>query len=387
MSNGAAGAGRLNYETPVITVMPGHRELSSFVELQQTLNLLGFDSGTALLRLNFKNSGTPLEEAMAEISTYFKGGEETATSTSVANGADAEMTETSPSVPIPQEEAPEVADSAPVTGAQNEVSEPMETYETETPQPIEAISQDVYPKPVTSSSSEPFQPSSSGTIKIFAPPSSSTPQAARTAFNEADYVPTIEHARGHLATLSTKGKNTRLLSDKELAEKEATQKLKYDAAAQKGVTFRIRMPDESQVMMTFSNSDTASTLYDAVRNLIEHPTEAFSLRYMGTKGAPIAMKSGPQRLIQDLRFSGREILTFLWDENASNEARLSKQVLKQEWRQKAQVLRVEEPEVDNMPEEKGSTNVLGKKAGGANYSNADKESKLKSILGKGLFKR
>ncbi|KAF2499206.1 hypothetical protein BU16DRAFT_453861 [Lophium mytilinum] len=380
-----SGSGRLNYETPVITVMPGHRERSTFVELQQTLSQLGFDSGTALLRLNFKNSGTPLEEAMAEISQYFKPAEEPSASIPSASGATVGATEPTPSIPVQQEKVPEIADPAPAAGIENVAPEPMEIDQTATSQPVEATPQ-AEPSPITSPSSEPLQPSSSGEIKIFAPPSSSTPQAARRAYNEADYVPTIEHAKAHQASLQNRGKNTRLLSDKELAEQEAVRKQKSDA--QKGVTFRIRLPDESQVMMSFSNSDTASTLYDSVRNLLEHPTQSFHLRYMGPKGAPLAMKDGPQRLVQDLRFSGREILTFLWDDNASNEVRSSKKVLKQEWQQKAQVLRVEEPEVDNRPEEKPSTNILGmKKTGGGNTSNADKESKLKSILGKGFFKR
>jgi tether containing UBX domain for GLUT4 len=71
--SGTSGAGRLNYETPVITVMPGHREHSDFVGLQQTLAQLGFDNGSALLKLSFRNSGIPLEEAMAQISHYFNG--------------------------------------------------------------------------------------------------------------------------------------------------------------------------------------------------------------------------------------------------------------------------------------------------------------------------
>ncbi|KAF2810422.1 uncharacterized protein BDZ99DRAFT_443178 [Mytilinidion resinicola] len=381
-----SGSGRLNHETPVITVMPGHRELSTFVELQQTLSQLGFDSGTALLRLNFKNSGTPLEEAMTEITEYFKTAEEPSASTPTASGSTAEATGLPPSVPAPQEKEPEVADSTPATDVQNVAPEPMEVDQTAaTTGPDEATSQ-AEPNPATSPSSEPLQPSPSTEIKIFAPPSSSTPQAALRAYNEADYIPTIEHAKAHQASLQNRGKNSRLLSDKELAEQDAIRKQKSEA--QKGVTFRIRLPDESQVMMTFSNSDTASKLYESVRNLLVHPTQPFHLRYIGPKGAPLAMKNGPQRLVQDLRFSGREILTFLWDDNASSEARASKNVLKQEWQQKAQVLRVEEPEIDNRQEEKPSTNILGmRKTGGGSTSNADKESKLKSIFSKGFYKK
>jgi tether containing UBX domain for GLUT4 len=38
--SGTSGSGRLHYEQPVITVMPGHKEQGSFVELQQTLSQL-----------------------------------------------------------------------------------------------------------------------------------------------------------------------------------------------------------------------------------------------------------------------------------------------------------------------------------------------------------
>ena len=64
-----AGAGRLYYERPVVQIMG--RELTSFTDLQKTLAQLGCNNGSILLRLSFKPSDTPLEEAMAEIEGYF----------------------------------------------------------------------------------------------------------------------------------------------------------------------------------------------------------------------------------------------------------------------------------------------------------------------------
>jgi len=129
----------------------------------------------------------------------------------------------------------------------------------------------------------------------------------------------------------------------------------------------------------------AASLYAFVRGLIEHADQPFLLRYIGPKGVPVALKEGGERLVQDLRFSGREAVTFLWDERASPEARLSRRILRREWLDRAQVLRVEEPVGGSAAEEvvleKGAGKGKGKVGG------ADKESKLKSILGKGFFKR
>jgi tether containing UBX domain for GLUT4 len=70
MSAGASGAGRLNFEMPVIQVM--NRELATVEDLQKTLAQIGLNSGSALLRLSFRDSGKPLEEAMEDITRYFK---------------------------------------------------------------------------------------------------------------------------------------------------------------------------------------------------------------------------------------------------------------------------------------------------------------------------
>ncbi len=69
-SEGAgSGSGRLYYETPVLQYMG--RELATFAHLQKSLAELGLTSGTALLRLSFRPTAQPLEEAMSEIERYF----------------------------------------------------------------------------------------------------------------------------------------------------------------------------------------------------------------------------------------------------------------------------------------------------------------------------
>ncbi|KAF2176714.1 hypothetical protein K469DRAFT_606263 [Zopfia rhizophila CBS 207.26] len=396
-TNGSSGAGRLNYEMPVITVMPGHQEQSSFVGLQQTLSQLGFDNGSALLRLGFKNSGTPLEEAMTEISLYFK------SSVPTPSGAHADSSEQARSIPDSEKAAPEASEVISSEAVQSEQPDPkpMEVDSTPVAEPTvrssdtsdesswdaapSATESSVPPAPSTSSTST--QPSMlSRNVQIFSPPTSATPQAARRAFNEMDYEPTIEHAKAHQAALQARTRNQRLLSDKELAEQENARLERLNAAAEKGGSLRIRMPDQTMIQMDITKSDTAEVLYEFVKGFLEFKNQPFQLKYIGPKGTAVLIPRDKKRLIQDLRFSGREVVTFIWDEKASNEARLSRKTLSKEWQDKAQMLKVEEPAVEEKPgpavqsKSEGKRKVFGS-------SSADKESKLKNILGKGLFKR
>jgi tether containing UBX domain for GLUT4 len=69
-----SGSGRLCYEEPVVNVMG--RTQSGFSELQKTLAQVGLKNGTALLRLSFRATDTPLEDAMTEIEEHFRTAEE-----------------------------------------------------------------------------------------------------------------------------------------------------------------------------------------------------------------------------------------------------------------------------------------------------------------------
>jgi tether containing UBX domain for GLUT4 len=234
------------------------------------------------------------------------------------------------------------------------------------------------------------QPSSeqSRNVQIFSAPTSSTPQAARNAFNESDYLPTIEHAKAHQNALLTKTRNTRLLSDKELEEQEKERQAKIDAAAEKGGALRIRMPDGALIQMNFNKGDTAAGLYDFVRGFLEKKNEPFQLKNTGPTGRLVLIPQDNKRLVHDLRFFNNELITFQWAENASAEARASRHTLSQEWQAKAQALKVEEPvrEEKAQPQaSQGQTVPEGKRK--ANMSNEEKESKLKNLLGKGLFKK
>ena len=414
--SGASGSGRLCYEMPVITVMPGHKEQSSFVELQQTLSQLGFDSGSALLKLSFKSTGTPLEEAMAQISQYFKT-EEPAAST--APGAHATDPAQSKSAPNPDAAAPEAATTVAGETIRNEEPdpEPMDvdtkpvghtTAEPALSEQNTAATDSINTSPaaalaaVTSTAASeapqapvaaPSQPTESTpsadqsrNVQIFSASPSATPQAARNAFNEADYQPTVEHAKIHQAQLSNRTRNQRLLSDKELEDQEKEKQARIAAASNKPHNLRIRLPDGSLVQMNLTKADTAVMLYDFVASFLEKKNEPFDLKYTGPTGRLILIARDQKRLIEDLRFSTNELIIFQWAEGASAEARASRKTLAQEWQAKAQTLKVQESVSEEPPkvEAKGQTVGEGKRKA---MSSEDKESKLKNILGKGLFKR
>ncbi|KAH7401921.1 GLUT4 regulating protein TUG-domain-containing protein [Phaeosphaeria sp. MPI-PUGE-AT-0046c] len=408
--SGTSGAGRLHYETPVITVMPAHREQSDFVGLQQTLAQLGFDSGSALLKLSYKNSGLPLEEAMAQISQYFKADQPGNDGTGGAHASTSAQNASQPNTAPPVSE-PETSVAGETVRTGEPDPEPMEVDTSSTSLP--PTEQEVPASGVTEQNVGDISPAatleaatttaptlansaavSSDTgsdqprnVQIFAAPTSSTPQAARNAFNESDYLPTIEHAKVHQAQLLNKTRNQRLPSDKELEEQQKARQEKLEAAAAKGGALRIRMPDGTLIQMNFTKDDTANVLYDFVKGFLDRKTEPFDLKYTGPTGRLLLIEKNNKRLSQDLRFSTNELITFQWAENASAEARASRKTLAQEWQAKATALKVEEP----APAEKleapaqGQTVAEGKRK--ATMTSEEKESKLKSMLGKGLFKR
>lgn len=406
--SGTSGAGRLNYEMPVITVMPSHKEQSSFVGLQQTLNQLGFDSGSVLLKLSYRNSGTPLEEAMTQISQYFK-----TDGSANPRAGDAHIESPSREISIPSDDqvALVAKEAAMDQTTSNEEPEPMEidtevaTKHIPEPEllahnPSTANIENIYPNPTLTAETPTTLPAASGAsaillepsergrnVQIFSAPTSSTPQAARKAFNESDYLPTIEHAKIHQAALLNKTRNQRLPSDKELEEQEREKQEKINAAADKGGALRIRMPDGALIQMDFTKVDTADGLYEFVKSFLEKKKEPFKLNYTGPTGRLVLVPQNNKRLIQDLRFFNNELITFQWADDASPEVRASRKALAQEWQAKAQTLKVEEVVSAAEPQapKGGQTVAEGKKKAG--MSSEEKESKLKSLLGKSLFKK
>ena len=408
--NGSSGAGRLNYEMPVITVMPSHKEQSSFVELQQTLSQLGFDSGSALLKLSYRDSGTPLEEAMAQITQYFKTGE---TADASVQGAHAATAAPQSSAPDLDQAVPEATEAVAGQTVRNDEPDPEPMEIDEEPTAVSTTEPEISTQNPATSNIENVSPAAAlaaatstastvpveapvpseqpselpRNVQIFSASTSSTPQAARNAFNENDYLPTVEHARSHQAALLNKTRNTRLLSDKELEEQEKARQEKITAAAEKGGALRIRMPDGTLIQMDLTKQDTADALYDFVKSFLEKKNEPFKLNYTSPTGRLVLIPQDNNRLIQDLRFFNNELITFQWAENASAEARASRKTLAQEWQAKAQTLKVEVPVTAEPPRTTGTGQTVAEGKRKAAMSSEEKESKLKSLLGKGFFNK
>ena len=339
-SSGDAGAGRLYHQTPVLHVM--ERELSSFTDLQKTLGQLGFNNGSTLLRLSFRTSDTPFEKAQEEIENYFE-------SLEGKKGAGAHANGVTTSESIPDSSQPSRDE------AKNLVTPPEPL---ESPEPVK----DTHGEEGKASlmSSPPSPPPSTATgpnhrpISVFAPPSTTVPHAARQNHNEADYEPTIDHAKLYQSRLSTLGRNKRLLTDAEIAGQQETQAQTF--AGVKDVEIKVRFPDQSQVISKFSNLDTAEILYDHVRSLLERETEPFLLKYSAHGGSKDVPKNSKDRLIGKLGMMGRVLVTVVWDAGASDEARSSR-VLKAAFADQAKEIEIKEVEGVDVKDEESASNM------------------------------
>jgi tether containing UBX domain for GLUT4 len=374
--NGNPGAGRLYYETPVVNVMG--RELASFVDLQKSLVQLGVTSGSALLRLSFRGTNQPLEEAMTQISEYFK-----------SSGADGEAEAPKANQPAPQ---PDVASSTAETFVPRDTAPSEQTLEAEIggqqqrdtePEKTQASSNQ--PQSDTVTPPPPMNTATQRPLKVFLPPTTSTPSAASLPFNENDYVPTIEHARIHQARLSNSGRNQRLLSDKELADQEAERQARLSAVNQ--VKVRIRFPDQTTVETIFGKDDRGQDVYGMVRDVIASSNERFSLTYVGLKGGHLVLRDGPQRLVADDGWKGSMLINFTWDQDVSAEVK-KHPVLKAEVSRQAVPLKVDAPKFEDEPEQKPEKSSGWSLGQGGKDPDRQKsmEAKLKGFLGIGKKK-
>jgi tether containing UBX domain for GLUT4 len=328
MNDGSSGQGRLYYETPVLQVMG--RELSSFTDLQKTLGQLGFNGGSVLVKLSFRISEMPLEEAMGQIEEYFK---EPETSTNEQKESNTTSPEMATDGPHPEPSQMEATESIPPPA---ESSSPLPATNTSSTAP-QSVGE--HPPAVE----VPIISSSGRTLQVFAPPTSTTPSAALASHNPADYTPTIEHAQKHQRLLSESSRNIRLPSEAEIAAKAASEQEKL--AAVKDVEIKIRFPDESAISARFGQVDTGASLYKSVRECLDEHwvNEPFVLRQPGIRGKGEVVPDDEKKLIQGLGLKGRVLVIFGWDENgASLEARSEKRVLKASLRQQAKPIEVQE---------------------------------------------
>ncbi|KAI9670363.1 MAG: hypothetical protein M1817_004406 [Caeruleum heppii] len=335
-SGGDSGAGRLYHEAPVIQVMG--REFSSTTELQKSLAQLGFNGGSTLLRLNFKPTDTPLEAAMKEMEQYFKDLEDP-----VGTGAHSRGTAEGESAPAADQQVADdnimTVDSLPEpSGAKESTGEVKDEVK-----PVGEQLDQIESQAPKVQLAEPIVGPAQRPMVVFAPPTNPVPHAASQSFNDADYEPTVDHAKMHQSRLSLSARNKRLPSEAELKAAEASTDQKL--AKIEEVEIKIRYPDQSQVVSKFSATDTAATLYEFVASTLENPQTAFFLTYVSPKGPKAVPKDGQthvqKRLIGDLGFTGRMLLNFTWDQSAGTSASPGP-VLKREYAAKATEIQVQD---------------------------------------------
>src|SRR5699024_6293737 len=161
------------------------------------------NGGNILLRLSFRRIKEPLEEAMVKIKDYFTSVDDDTTTTTTQ--AQSDVVDTAP--PEQKITQPEhQQQQQPSTGPGGEIPKvPSATPEQlpSAPSTEPAIDATAAARPVT----------------VFSAPSSNTPQSAQVAYNENDYLPSVEHAQAHQRRLNTASRPTRLPGDKEIAAK------------------------------------------------------------------------------------------------------------------------------------------------------------------------
>ena len=159
-----AGTGRLFYAMPVVQIVG--RELSTFEGLQLTLQSMGYNGGTALLRLKMKPTDTPYEEALVKIAEF-------APAVSPLPESSTPASEQSP-IPTPQpteqQDDTAVKEESSLSGGSQEAmevdagpSEIMPTEATPSPEPSQP-------------STDPSQPRA---VSVLAPAKGSVPEAAK----------------------------------------------------------------------------------------------------------------------------------------------------------------------------------------------------------------
>ncbi|CAD6575568.1 MAG: hypothetical protein ASARMPREDX12_008512 [Alectoria sarmentosa] len=343
VETGASGSGRLFYETPIIQVLG--RELASFTDLQKSLAQLGFNNGSVLLRLSFRRTESPVEEAIAEIDKYFKTaeGEQTGgTQSAGATKADFAPSVSGPFPPPDDSERPSPSGASPPSQIQPPPQKSPALLSSQSPQGDEAQARPEFSALLSdalSTSKQMTRGPAERPITVLAPSSASTLAASRQAFNEKDYEPSIAHAKLHQARLATSSVNKRLPTNAELAAQAETQSKRN--ADVKNLEIKVRFPDQMQVISTFSNMDTSTTIYDFVKGLMEKEKEPFSLNFSSAQGPRSVPRESNVRLMGDLGMAGRVLVNVVWEAGASSEVR-GGSVLKSEFQNKAKEIEIKE---------------------------------------------
>ncbi|ATZ46310.1 hypothetical protein BCIN_01g09340 [Botrytis cinerea B05.10] len=376
LQNGASGAGRMVYEMPVLNVMG--REMATFGDLQKTLANLGLNKGTGLLRLTFRQTDQPIEEAMKDIGEYFKEEEQEPEAPAETPKKVESITDTITHLPSESEQQNE--------DITMEDSDPSDTTPYSTPTPAGATTNTTPSNPPLSSSTDPStSPQILGPdglpLTVFLAPSNSTPLAALVPHNDDDYTPTIHHAKSVLSRLQNSSQNTKLLSyDEELALETSNQ---ARLSKIKEIPLRIRFPDQMAISKSITNESHGKWLYDYVRGLIVHENEPFKLIYQGNKGRETIPNEESKLLIKHLGIQGPTVVNLAWEDSANIGGLKGKPVLKDIYREKATEQPVPVVESVGEKEEERKPDEVKKDDGGGEK----KKKGLTNLIMKNLKKR
>ena len=356
-SGASSGSSGLVYETPVVLVMG--RELSSFTDLQKSMAKLGYNSGSVLVRLSFRRTEEPLEEAMLRIEGYFKSVDNDTPKTVESQGSSAVtgtvVQQEQGQGQDQEEQQPKKHKTTPETT--EEVQEaPVAPVESTQP-PVQHPAPESSATPAHASEAAPtfssLPPASSRPVTVFSPPTGNTPVAAQTAYNENDYVPTTDQALAHQKRLNQFSRPNRLLSDAEIAAKSKAEEERLSTV--QNVDVKVRFPDQSQVVATFGKQDTGKSLYDFVRTCLTDALagESFAITYSPNTSRPglggrniqsTIPESDKSLLIKDLGLAGRVLVNFSWVAGTSPATRGAEtSLLKPELQSQAQNLKIEQP--------------------------------------------
>jgi tether containing UBX domain for GLUT4 len=390
IENGASGSGRIFFEMPSLNIVG--RECSTFGDLQKTLQQLGINNGTALIRLSFKKTEQPFEEAITEIGEYFK--EESA----IEHSGDAELQ----AAPVPAvsnitEAVARLSSAEPSSSEEKDtgiISQDTSQGTSLNPTPYpETVRDDPLPvtpskRPAPVSEDEPILELNQRRIEVYLPPSSDTPKAALAPHNEIDYEPTVGHLQSAQGRLQSSSQNKRLLSDAEIERKEEEKAAKLSAV--KELQIKVRLADQSLAIATLYTTDNAAILYGLVKSAIVAEDQPFKLVWTDNKGTRTIPKDEKKGLIKDLGFSERMLVNFHWEDGASASAR-KVPTLKPEILKKAKELQVPEVVMTDVKENESGPSVdkgKGKEGeSGGGGSGGKIKGKIPSWLVKGLSKK
>ena len=396
----ASGSGRMFYEMPVLNILG--RELSTFADLQKTLAQLGLNGGNVLMRLSFRETDQPIEEAMNEIGQYFKEEEQLNASEPVA-GASKEVTiaETTGTAPLDVSVLPAVlsrpglfsqgtdlsVSSSMVTETGSTISGDLapslsQTTEeainpTATPEP--GLVQSAGTPPKSKAASEPAIPgANSRLVSIYAAPTNATPKAALLPHNESDFDASLQHVKLAQSRLQNNAQNKVLLPYAE--EQRLEEEKQASLAAFKSVNIDVRFPDGTRPAFLFTAEDTAATLYECVREMLIDSDQPFKILDMRS---PVPNDPN-KKLIKNLGFKRAILLNFAWESEASTAAKTRKPVLKPEF---AGVLKpIPVPQVPETKEDEKPAIGGGKVQGGGGDGEKKKGGKGMQAFLKGLKK-